>query len=151
MNAFDGAVRGVLAGAAGTAMLNAVTYADMTIRDRPASELPGKMVDKLAQELHAPKPAGNRRQGLGAMLGYLDGFGSGVLYGMLRPRMRAVPWSVAAVALAAFTMAASEGSAAAIKQTDPKQWSAADWIADIVPRLVYGAVTAYAFDILARE
>lgn len=151
MNAMDGALRGVLAGAAGTAVLNAITYTDMTVRQRPPSELPGKMVDRLAEQLHAPKPEGNRKQGLGALLGYVDGFGAGVLFGMLRPRMRAVPWYVAAAALAAFTMAASEGTAAAMKQTDPSQWSKADWLADIVPRLIYGAVTVYAFDQLARQ
>jgi len=151
MSRMDGVLRGVLAGAAGTAVLNAVTYADMSVRGRPSSELPSKMVDRFAEQLHAPKPGANRRQGLGALLGYADGFGTGALFGMLRPRMRGVPWYVAAAALAAFTMTASEGTATAMKQTDPAQWSAADWLADIVPRLMYGAVTVCAFDLLAQS
>ena len=41
-------LKGALAGAAGTAALNGVTYLDMAVRARPASEAPQQAVDKVA-------------------------------------------------------------------------------------------------------
>ncbi len=140
------AVRGALAGAAGTAALDTVTYLDMALRNRPPSEVPAKMANELAKRTGNGELPENRRQGVGALLGYVDGIGSGVLFGLLRPAMRGLPWYTAAAALALFTMTASEGTATAMKQTDPRTWGMSGWIADIVPRFVYGAVTTYAFD-----
>jgi hypothetical protein len=144
-------LNGVLAGAAGTAMLNAATYGDMVLRNRPPSDLPQKMVDTFARALHAPPPPENRRTGLGALLGYADGFGVGAVFGMIRPRTRAVPWIIAAFGLAAFTMLLSEGSATAARQTDPKTWGVEAWMADVVPRVFYGAVTCLTFDLLSES
>lgn len=145
------AAAGVIAGAAGTAVLNAATYADMALRNRPPSELPPEMVDAFADRLHLPRPAENRRSGLGALLGYADGFGAGALFGLIRPSVRSVPWFAAAMALGAFTMIASEGTATAMRRTDPRTWGASGWIADIVPRLFYGAVTCLVFDLLTSR
>jgi hypothetical protein len=46
-------------------------------------------------------------------------------------------------------MLLSEGSATALKQTDPRTWGASGWIADLVPRFLYGAVTCVTFDRLS--
>src|SRR3569833_2837053 len=43
----DRMIAGLLAGAAGTTALNAVTYGDMALRGRPASEVPERLVDRL--------------------------------------------------------------------------------------------------------
>jgi len=42
-------LKGLLAGAAGTFVLDAVSYIDMFARGRPSSELPATVVQKLAQ------------------------------------------------------------------------------------------------------
>ena len=153
------AMRGALAGAAGTAMLDATTYADIAIRGRPPSELPDKMVRALAKNLGLAGLAAsdsklstelkNRRAGLGALLGYADGFGSGLVFGVVRPYVRGMPWFVSGIALAVATGLASEGTATLLKQTNPKKWGAAGWLADLIPRCIYGWTTCIAFDLMA--
>jgi len=156
MNVFSRMVRGKLAGLAGTASLDAVTYLDMAIRGRAPSELPDNMVRKLAElagcEQFA-KPAEElddktrqQRAGIAALLGYADGAGSGVLFGLARPFMRGVPCFWAGIGLAGLTMLLSEGLAAKLGQTDPSSWPASAWIEDIVPRCVYGWVTCFVYD-----
>jgi hypothetical protein len=44
-------LRGAAAGAAGTTVLNAVTYVDMALRARPASSTPERTVDTIANRL----------------------------------------------------------------------------------------------------
>lgn len=143
-------VYGMAAGAAGTAVLNATTYADMAIRARPPSDLPKNMVKELARRAGVAPPEGPRETAFGALLGYLDGFGAGALFGMLRPAMREVPWFIAGLGLGALTMLLSEGTATAMGQTDPREWGAAGWISDIVPRCLYGCVTVLTFDQLSQ-
>lgn len=151
---------GAIAGAAGTTALDAATYADMVIRGRPASELPEKMVAELARraginELAAPQELltgaqRNQRAGLAALLGYVDGVGSGVLFGLLRSTvMKDVSWWWAGIGLGLFTMVLGEGIATAVGQTDPRTWGVSGWIADIAPRCLYGWTTAISFDCLA--
>jgi len=140
------ALYGVLAGAVGTCALDVTTYADMTARARPASDLPTKM----AATLFGAETDQNRLQGLGALIGYADGLGAGLVFGLLRPVMRGVPWFIAGGLLAAATAVASEGTATALKQTDPTEWGVDGWIADIVPRCVYGWTTCLTFDEMTR-
>ena len=45
----SGFISGVAAGAVGTLAIEAVTYLDMLIRGRPASEVPARVASKLAQ------------------------------------------------------------------------------------------------------
>lgn len=150
---------GAIAGAAGTSVLDAATYADMAIRGRPPSALPEKMVAELARraglnELAKPQEdltesEGNRRTRLGALLGYVDGIGSGVLFGILRATaLKNVSWCWAGIGLGVLTMVLSEGTATALGQTDPRAWGVSGWIADIVPRCLYGWTTAISFDCL---
>jgi hypothetical protein len=134
-------IGGMLAGAAGTAVLDATTYADMLLRGRPPSNVP----QKVAQQF-VPNIDENRRMGLAALIGYADGFSVGALYGAVRPSIRNVPWFWAGLGLAALTLVLSEGTATAMKQTDPREWGVSGWIADIVPRCLYGWVTATTYD-----
>ena len=153
------AMRGALAGAAGSAMLDATTYADIAIRGRPPSELPEKMVRVLAKNLGLAALAApdakvspglkNRRIGLGALLGYADGLGAGLAFGVVRPYLRGVPWFVSGIALAVATGLVSEGTATLLKQTNPKKWGAAGWLSDFIPRCIYGWTTCIAFDLMA--
>ncbi|HEV3154871.1 MAG TPA: hypothetical protein VGZ02_13775 [Candidatus Baltobacteraceae bacterium] len=139
---------GLPAGAAGTAALNAFTYIDMALRGRPPSELPQKIVSSLAEKIGIEHIDDSRRSALGALLGYADGFGAGALLGIVRPHIRGVPWLWTGLLLGAATMLLSEGSATLLKQTDPRQWSAADWIFDVIPRSLYGCVACITFDLL---
>jgi hypothetical protein len=144
------AANALLAGAAGTLALEAYTYADMAIRGRPASEVPPNVIQRLAQSVRlgalankegdAPK---NRRSGTSALLGYGIGMGAASAYARLRPSVPWLPWQVGGLILGAATLVASEGSATALGATDWSEWSLTDWISDIVPRSLFGLVTAY--------
>jgi hypothetical protein len=80
----------------------------MAARGRPPSELPDKMARKLADMAgygDFAKPAEElddktkkQRAGIAALLGYADGFGSGALFGIVRPYVRGVPWFWAGIA-----------------------------------------------------
>ncbi|MEV5704159.1 hypothetical protein [Actinoallomurus sp. NPDC052274] len=139
----NGPLCGALAGAAGTAALNAVTYADMALRGRPGSQVPEQMVEKTIERagvsLGEDETADNRRQAIGALLGFGVGIGVGVAYGLIRSRGRTLP---DALALGAAASVAGEGPAVALGLTDPRTWGAAGWISDVVPHLAYGVVTA---------
>jgi hypothetical protein len=150
---------GAAAGAAGTAALNATTYADIAIRGRPPSQLPVQTVEKLSEKAGIqiePDGAGeageqkleNRKRGIGALLGYFAGMGVGMLYGLFRSGVNP-PLPLAAAGLTLAVMAAGDGPPTVIGATNPRQWSRADWIADIIPHFVYGLVAAAAYEAFA--
>jgi hypothetical protein len=142
---------GIAAGAAGTAVLNATTYADMAIRGRPESKVPKRVVKEFARRAGVQRLQPERTKALGMLLGYADGFGTGVLFGVMRPRMRAVPWFVAGFGLAVFTMVLSEGAATAMGKTDPRTWGLSGWLSDLVARTLYGCVTCLVYDALLES
>src|SRR6185437_11552006 len=85
--------RGVVAGAAGTTALNAVGYADMALRGRPASSVPAQVAEQLAGRVGGTVPGSgatrqNRLEGLGALAGIATGAGVGALAGQLRGVVR---------------------------------------------------------------
>ncbi|MFG1618809.1 hypothetical protein ACGFI3_39170 [Nonomuraea wenchangensis] len=139
-------MRGLIAGAAGTSALNAVTYLDMAIRARPASSTPQQAVDKMADlvdvDLGEGEQADSRREALGSLLGYGTGAGAALCYGLAAERWRP-SWPVGVLALTALAMVGSNAPLTLLGTTDPRSWSATDWISDVVPHLAYG-VTAYA-------
>lgn len=141
MRATDAAV----AGAAGTTALNAATYLDMAIRGRPPSQAAEETVRRLAGRakvgLGQDERAANRRSGLGPLLGYLVGIGTSVVFGAVVGERR-LPAAAAAGVLGAAAMTAADAPLTALRVSDPRTWSRADWAADIVPHLVYGVVTA---------
>ncbi|MFP3466561.1 hypothetical protein [Leifsonia sp. SIMBA_070] len=138
---------GLAAGAAATTALNAVTYLDMVLRGRPVSTTPERSVEKLADSAGVRIPGDedtrpNRVSGLGALLGIATGVGVGVaLAGTRAMGLRAGPL-VTGIATAATAMAASDIPMVRMKITDPRTWSRADWLSDIVPHLAYGLVAA---------
>jgi hypothetical protein len=148
------ALRGAAAGAAGTTALNAVTYLDMAIRGRPASSTPEQTVEQLAGKAHVPLGEGekkqNRVQGLGPLTGLGAGIGMGVVVGLLRAAgLRSRP-VVGTGLITAGVMAAANGPMVVMGITDPRSWSAVDWLSDVVPHLAYGAVVTTTMDALDR-
>lgn len=139
-------LRGAAAGAAGTTALNAVTYLDMVLRGRPASSTPQKVVEKSADEVGVDVPGEgsteqHRVQGLGSLSGLGTGVGVGALLGVLR-RLGLRPGQVLGSLLAGgVAMVGANAPMTGMGITDPRQWSAAEWLADAVPHLAYGIVT----------
>ncbi len=146
-------VRGLASGALGTAALNMTTYLDVAIRGRAMSSVPQKDVEKLADQAGVDLSAGgsddegeNRKQGLGALMGYVTGLGVGTVYGLVRPHARQVPLPIAAAAVGLGAMAATDGATTMLGNADPTEWSAKSWAMDIVPHLAYGAVTVVGYE-----
>ena len=149
------ALRGAAAGAAGSTALNAVTYLDMAVRGRGSSSTPEDTVEKLAGTAHVTIPGDdetreNRKQGLGPLLGLVAGVGVGTLGGLARAAgyLSAKPVGVALTPLG--VMVAATGPMAALGVTDPRRWSTADWISDVVPHLAYGLVVKNTIDAFDR-
>jgi hypothetical protein len=136
---------GAIAGAVGSAVLNMVTYLDMAVRARPASQTPDESAGRLADAAHVDlgpeQPAANRRSGLGALLGYATGIAAGAAFGALSARRR-IPLPVAAGLLGGGVMATTDGSIAALGVSDPRTWGRTDWLSDLVPHLAYGTAAA---------
>lgn len=143
---FKALLRGAAAGAAGTTALNAVTYIDMAVRARPASETPQQAVDKIADQAGHPVPGRgeekeNRLGGLGPLAGIATGVGIGAAAGLLRPILGRLPTVVGAAVLGAAAMAGSDVPLTKLGLTDPATWSSVDWLSDVVPHFAYGLVT----------
>lgn len=147
MNTWRGIGWGAVAGAAGTTALNTMTYLDMAARGRGSSDTPDKTVDKLASEVGLPIPGegetrANRLSGLGALLG----IGAGVATGALLGLARSAGWRPAglpAVGLATgAALLAGNGPMTVLGITDPRDWSAGDWVSDVVPHVAYGLTAA---------
>jgi hypothetical protein len=150
---FKGLVRGAAAGAAGTTALNAVTYLDMAVRGRPASDIPQQAVEKLAEQAGVDVPGegdkhDNRIQGLGPLAGIATGVGIGAAAGLLRPIIGRLPTVVGAPLLGAAAMAGSDLPLTKLGLTDPSKWTSVDWLSDAVPHLAYGVMT---FALLKRR
>jgi hypothetical protein len=145
-----GLLDGVAAGAAGTTALNAATYVDMAVRGRPASETPQQLVNAVAGKAGVDVPGrgqerDNRLSGLGPLAGDAVGVAvgavAGVLHRALRARGRRLPAALSILLIGGAAMALSDVPLKALGISDPKAWAATDWAADVVPHLVYGAVT----------
>jgi hypothetical protein len=148
-------LRGAVAGAAGSTALNAVTYVDMAVRGRGASSTPEDTVEKLAATAHVSIPGEgetreNRKQGLGPLMGLVAGVGVGVLGGLARASgyRSATPVGITLTTLG--VLVAANGPMTALGVTDPRTWSATDWISDLVPHLVYGVVVKTTMDAFDR-
>ena len=138
---------GAAAGAAGTAALNATTFADMALRGRPASETPEHTVEKLVESspFDLPGDADTRRNriaGLAPLLGSLAGTAGGVAAGLARNSLSVRRFGPTAGISLAVGMLVGNAPMTLLGITDPRDWSAADWAADVVPHLAYAAVVA---------
>jgi hypothetical protein len=146
---------GAVAGAAATSALNIATYADVAVRGRGESDVPATMVKNVAEAAGMGALASDdettqhRRSGIGALMGYANGLGVGMVFGAVRPALRGVPVLLTAVAAGAAAMALSDVAIATSGASDPRTWSAADWAADAIPHAIYGLALALSFDALA--
>lgn len=157
----NAALLGAVAGAAGTLALDVASYGDMAVRGRSASDLPAEVIRRAAKRVGVDALGKDdedsgpelkaRRTALGALSGYGVGVGIGMLYGALRPWTRAVPLPLAALALGALAMAAADVPAVQLEATNPREWGAAGWVADAIPHLAYGLVTATVFEGLLED
>jgi hypothetical protein len=82
-----------MAGAAGTTAPNAVGYADLALRGRPASSMPGQVVAQLARRSGLTIPGGgdalqSRLEGLGALAGMATGVAVGAAAGQVAGAVR---------------------------------------------------------------
>ncbi len=149
-------LRGAAAGAAGSTALNAITYLDMAIRGRGTSSTPEQTVERLAQTAHVPIPGEgetrqNRVQGLGPLTGLVAGVGVGVAVGLVRAAgYRARP-VVGTLLTTLGVLVAANGPMTVLGVTDPRTWSATDWVSDLVPHLAYGAVVKTTMDAFDRR
>jgi hypothetical protein len=148
-------LRGAAAGAAGSTALNAVTYLDMAVRGRGSSSAAEDTVERLSARARVPIPGGdetreNRKQGLGPLIGLVAGVGVGVLGGLARASgyRSAKPVGITLTTLG--ILVAANGPMTALGVTDPRTWSATDWITDLVPHLAYGAVVRTTMDAFDR-
>lgn len=151
---------GGVAGAVGTVALDVTTYVDMAIRGRSSSGAPAQMVSILAKAVGLPlssqgvgsedETAQNRKNGLGALLGYVNGLGVGVAYGLLRSGRDDVPIPLAGIGMGLAAMAASDIPLVALRVSNPKTWGFSGWAADAIPHLVYGIVTAAVYEALTN-
>ncbi|WP_233223477.1 hypothetical protein [Amycolatopsis sp. CA-128772] len=142
-----GLLRGAAAGAAGTTALNAVTYLDMVLRARGSSSTPEQTVE--AVEAKTPwriagdqEQRSNRLSGLGALTGVAAGVGTGAILGLLSAGGFR-PGSVVGGLIATIgALLVGNGPMTVLGVTDPRKWTTADWVSDVVPHVAYGAVTA---------
>jgi len=123
----------------------ATTYLDMAVRGRAASAVPELAVEKLATHVRADVLGhGDTRQhrveGLGSLSGIATGVGVGAVLGLPR-RAGLRPGPVTGSLLSgAVAMVAANASLVRLGITDPRRWSATDWVADALPHLAYGLV-----------
>lgn len=147
---------GIAAGAAGTTALNAITFLDMAVRARPASSTPDDTVRKAEQMLGVTlsskgpdsDEAAHRRSAVGALLGIASGLGVGALYGLVASKLRGAPLVVLGTGAGLVANVGTTGPMAAFGVTDPRAWSASSWLADLVPHLTYGFVTAAVWNLM---
>jgi len=148
MSLVRGVLIGAAAGAAGTTALNAVTYLDMVVRGRPTSSTPEATVEKLSDKIHVPVPGEgaarqNRVAGLGPLTGLVAGVGVGAGLGVGRAAGWRPDLVVSGLLATVGALIGSNAPMTVLGVTDPRTWAATDWVADVVPHVVYGAVTAW--------
>jgi hypothetical protein len=149
-------LRGLVAGAAGTVALDAVNHLDMALRGRPASTVPERIVDAAAERIGRPVPGSgetrrSRRSALGALAGLANGLGVGVLASAARSSGVRFPAPVGAVLAGAASAAATDLAIAQLGVDDPRTWTRAQWAADAVPHLAYGAAVQGVLEALPTD
>lgn len=149
--------RGLLAGAAGTMALHATTYADMLLRGRPPSRLPGEAAAKLAERAGIDLSGDDektkaRREGLATLSGYATGVTVGVAGALVLGGRRAGRRSALSRALlfGASAMVAANVPMTLQGLTDPRRWGVEGWLEDVVPHAAYGLAAAASLEVLNR-
>ncbi|MEU3187889.1 hypothetical protein ABZ707_27355 [Streptomyces sp. NPDC006923] len=140
---------------AGTTALDMTSYLDMALRGRPASSTPEVTVERLSEKSGIPVPgSGETRQNRIAGLGPLTGLAAGVTMGALMGLARSAGWRPGFLADGAVAtigaLIGTNGPMTVLGVTDPRTWTAKDWVADVVPHLAYAVLTVAVLDGLDR-
>ena len=93
-----------------------------------------------------PDAPANRREAVGALLGMASGVGIGIAYGVARLILPRPPAWLAGAVLGAAAMAASDYPATRLGLTEPRDWTATDWLSDVAPHMAFGLATAITFE-----
>jgi uncharacterized membrane protein len=133
-----GLFRGATAGAVGTTALNAASGLDALLRARPAGDAPQKLVAELA-DVFIPGHRTRRRHRIDA-LDPLAGTATGPAVGAPAGGLRAAGLRLPTV-LGAAAMPATDCPLALTRVSDPRDWTGADWVADVLPHLANGVAT----------
>ncbi len=138
--------RGLAAGAVGTTVLNAVTYADIAWRGRDASSAPEQTVEAALAATGRDVPGSrsersNRLTALGALSGTAAGLATGVALAAVRAAGLRFSAPVGAAVTGAAAMAATDLPMHALGVSDLRTWTPQDWFSDAVPHLAFGAAT----------
>lgn len=148
---------GLIAATSGTAALNIVTYLDMALRGRPPSQVPSQAAGKLAEGFgldlggdDGDDKRSNRKEALGALMGYVAGLGSVAPYLLGGRRFEQLPVPVQAATVTLAALLAGNAPPISMGLTDPRKWSSADWWSDIIPHAAYGTVTAAVYHVIRR-
>ncbi|MGW0060787.1 hypothetical protein ACWDTT_12785 [Streptosporangium sandarakinum] len=145
---------GLIAGAAGTVALNALTYLDMAVRGRGPSSTPeqaaGILAGKTGLDLGEEETAEHRKEGIGPLLGMAAGLGVGVAYGLFRRAVPRLPRPLAVLAVGAAVMVAGNAPMVTLGLTDPREWGTEGWLSDLVPHLGYSLATVAAYEAISR-
>ncbi|HEY2723934.1 MAG TPA: hypothetical protein VGI84_04540 [Pseudonocardiaceae bacterium] len=146
---------GAAAGAAGATALNAVTYLDMALRTRPASDTPERTAERLSELAHLPLPDDPQKRAarltaIGALAGIGTGAGVGAAYGLLQGAGIRLPVKAGSAVVTAMVLVAANGPMVLLGITDPRTWRPVDWAADLVPHAAFGAVTAAVYGAATR-
>jgi hypothetical protein len=146
---------GAISGTVGTFALDFTTYADMAIRGRSSSNAPSQLVKIVSERAGLPTPSSanghkqeiqNRENGVGSLLGYVNGVGMGMLYGLVRSRTENVSTPLAGIVVGLAAMAASDVPLVSLGISNPKTWGLSGWLSDLIPHLIYGLVTVSAYE-----
>jgi hypothetical protein len=151
-----GLLAGAAAGAAGTTALNTVTYLDMAVRGRPTSSTPEQTIEKLSARASLSIPGdeqtrNNRVSGLGALTGIVAGVSVGAGLGVARAAGWRPGFLLGSAATGLAALLVGNGPMTLLGVTNPRSWSATDWISDVVPHIAYGTVAAGVLQGLTRH
>jgi hypothetical protein len=109
--------------------------------------LPGEAAEKIADQVDIDLGSGdeaeNRKSALGALLGYLTGLAVGL--GLFSGRRR-IPTLRGGIAVGLVAMAVADLPMVKLELTDPSTWKQSDWIADIVPHVIYGVIATAVYN-----
>ncbi len=116
-----------------------------------SSSTPEDTVTALSDATHVPIPGqgqtrDNRVADLGPLTGLLAGVGTGAALGAFRSAGWRPSLVVGTAAATLGALVGSNGPMTALEVTAPRTWPASSWIADLIPHLAYGVVTAAVLD-----
>ena len=97
----------------------------------------------------------HRVEGLAALLGAVTGVGVGAVLASvddsLDGSLGRLPGPWGGLGLTTLAMVAANGPMTLLGVTDPRAWTAADWISDLAPHVAYGFTAAFAYTSMSRR